>query len=165
VNPLHPTVMPRLTIAIKSAWNFGAADSKLSTSTEWGKHFRIRFLRYQLTLNGEGMFRTINHRKVLKVLGHGSLLTDRIQAGKMRDFYRLAILRIENIMALINHDALAEVVALLPLFLCLSVIRLEIITRETREEMYGVGFFMVSELHRAKTEKQLPRTADKPAVE
>jgi hypothetical protein len=88
------------------------------------KNFRIGFLKYLPSFSCGGSTRLVNHGKVLEVLGLGPPLTDLTQVGKMKAGYPLTIMRTENIVALIEQDATAEAVALLPLSFCLSAIRL-----------------------------------------
>jgi hypothetical protein len=100
-----------------------------------------------------GSTRSINRGNVLEVLGLGPPLTDLTQVGKMKDCYLLTIMRIENIIALIEQDATAEAAALLPLPLCLSATRLETITTETRNYMLRVSLFLVWELYQARKDR------------
>jgi hypothetical protein len=99
------------------------------------KNFRVKFLKYLLSFTCAGSIRSINHGKVLEVLGLGPPPTDLTQVGEMRDCYPLTIMRRENIVAWIGQDATAEAIVLLTLSLCLTAIRLETITTETREYM------------------------------
>jgi hypothetical protein len=114
------------------------------------KNFRIRFLLYLLTFVFGDTSTTINHEKYLDIVGRGPAFTDMSPLGKMRDAYPLAMARLENIVALIDHDAIAEAVALLPLSLTLNAIRLETIPSTTRTNLLTISFFLVRDLFESK---------------
>jgi hypothetical protein len=160
-NNRHAKFMAFWSIAFRTSLDLEDALAKvdaysdpkpLSDLLHLSKNFRIRFLKYALTFDYDGILRTIDRRKVPKILGYGPPLTDLSQVGKMRDFYPLVIMRIENLVALINHDAIAEAIALLPLSICLSAARLETITTQTRDYMLQVSLYMVWELYSARPE-------------
>jgi hypothetical protein len=50
---------------------------------------------------------------------------------------------IENILALVNGGATAEVIALLPMTLYLSAVRLDTIPRDARSHLLRISFFLV----------------------
>jgi hypothetical protein len=83
----------------------------------------------------------------------------------MRDYYPLTIMRVENIVALIEQDTTVKAIALLPLSLYLRPIRLETITTETREYMLRVNFFLVWELYQAgKGKDKRDQLLERPSI-
>lgn len=64
----------------------------------------------------------IDHENVLDVLRRGPAFTDLPPLGKMRDAHPVAMARLENIMQLIESNAILEAVTLLPLSLTLDMI-------------------------------------------
>jgi hypothetical protein len=61
----------------------------------------------------------------------------------MRDEYPLAPVRIENILVLVNGEAIAEATALLPITLCLSAVRPDATPRDSRSHLLRISFFLV----------------------
>jgi hypothetical protein len=118
----------------------------LSDVLHLAKNFRSRLLKYELTFCWGSLTTSIHHEKLRQVLGYGPPLTDLTATGKMRDFYPLVMMRVDNVIALMDHGAHAEAVALLPLSLCLNGVRLETITTQTRCEMLQISFLIVWEL-------------------
>jgi hypothetical protein len=104
-----------------------------------------------------------------EILRLGAPLTDLSQIGKMRDAYPLVIARVEHVIQLFQEDANAEAVAWLPLCLCFNAIRLDTITRETRDFMLQISWHMVWELDDRKKSKvdknpAIPRKKQKKLV-
>jgi hypothetical protein len=113
----------------------------LSVLIHLGKNFRTRFLKHELTFVYGGASSSINQDRVRPILDLAAPLTNLSQVGKMRDAYSLVLTRIENILQLIDQNAVPEAVALLPLSLCFNAMRLETITRETRIDSLRIAFF------------------------
>jgi hypothetical protein len=107
------------------------------------KNFRTRFLKYSLAFANGRFKKTIDQNKVRAILHLEAPLDDLSPLGKMRDAYPLAIMRVENIVALIGQDAIIEAIARLPMTLCFAAIRLESIPRETRSYLLRISFFLV----------------------
>jgi hypothetical protein len=123
----------------------------LSDLLHLGKNFRNRLLKYELTFCSGRFSTSINHQRLRQILGYGPPLNDMTATGKMRDFYPLVIMRLENVIALMEQNAHAEAVALLPLSFCFNAIRLETITTQTRFDMLCISFMLVWELLKART--------------
>jgi hypothetical protein len=102
-----------------------SAILRLNDLLHLGKHFRSRLLKYELTLCWGSLRASINRERLRQVLGYGPPLTDTTATGKMSDFDPLMIMRLDNVIALMEHGAHAEALALLPLSLCFGAIRLE----------------------------------------
>jgi hypothetical protein len=119
----------------------------LSDLLHLGKNFRTRFLKRGLTFVYGGASSSINQDKVREILDLAAPLTDLSQVGKMRDAYPLVLTRIENIIQLIDQNALPEAVTLLPLLLSFNAMRLETITRETRVDLLRIAFCLVWNPH------------------
>jgi hypothetical protein len=121
-------------------------DLPLSDILHLAKNLRTRFLRYGLTISTGDASRTINQLTVDEILPLKAPLQDLCPVGKMRDSYPLAIMRVENLLALIRGGAVTEAVTLLPMTLCLGAVRLETIPRETRSYLLQVSFWLVWKL-------------------
>jgi hypothetical protein len=119
----------------------------LSDISHLGKNFRTRFLQFSLTFVFGDASTSINHDRVRDILGSGPPFTDLSHLGKMTDAHPLIVTRIQNIIELIDRNAIAEAIALLPLSLCFNAIRLETISRETRSDLLRISFFLVRKLH------------------
>jgi hypothetical protein len=111
------------------------------------KNFRIRFLLFLLTFVWDEAKTTIDRERVLDICGRGPAFTDLAPLGKMRDSYPLAMTRVENILALIDNDAIAAAIALLPLSLAFNAIRLETIAKQTRTDLLRISFFIVRKVY------------------
>jgi hypothetical protein len=114
------------------------------------KNWRVRLLQFLLTFVFDGVKTTIDHEKMLDILGRGPAFTDLTPLGKMRDAYPLAMMRLENMVALIENHAIAEAVAMLPLSLTLNAVRLETIPPATRTRLLRISFFLVRKLYELK---------------
>ena len=84
-NNRHAKFMAFWSIAFRSSLDLEDALAKvdaysdpkpLSDLLHLSKNFRIRFLKYALTFDYDGILRTIDRRKVLRILGYGPPLTD-----------------------------------------------------------------------------------------
>jgi hypothetical protein len=122
----------------------------LSDLLHMAKNWRVRLLRFLLTFVLDRASTTIDHEKMLDILGRGPAFTDLTPLGKMRDAYPLAMMRLENMVALIEHDAIAEAVAMLPLSLTLNAVRLETIPPITRTLLLRTSFYLVRKLYELK---------------
>jgi hypothetical protein len=73
--------------------------------------------------------------------------------------YPVVLVRVENIITLIDDGAVVEAVALLTLTLCLNAIRPETISQKTRSTLLRISFFIVWKLHdwREQGIDQLPK--------
>jgi hypothetical protein len=74
--------------------------------------------------------------------------------------YPLVLIRVENVMSLIDDGAIAEAVAARTLTLCLNHIRLETIRRKTRFTLLRISFFIVWKLYDWR-EKRIDRLPEK----
>jgi hypothetical protein len=83
----------------------------LSNLLHLAKNFRIRFLKYLLSFTCGGSTRSINAGKLLEVSVVGPPVSDLIHVGKIRDCHPFTIMRIKNIIGLIEQDALIGAVA------------------------------------------------------
>jgi hypothetical protein len=97
----------------------------LSDLLHLDKNFRTRFPKHELTFAYGRVEITISQARVREILRLEAPLTDPTQTGKMRDGYPLALMRIENVLAFVNGGTIAEAIALLPMTLCLSAVRLD----------------------------------------
>jgi hypothetical protein len=125
----------------------------LSDILHLSKNGRVHFLTYELTFSDSHVSTSIDHVRVHEILGFGPALTDLSPIGKMRDAYPLVMMGIRNLVALIDHGAIAETISLLPLCLSLHAIRLETIARETRTDLLRINFFLVWRLYQLKRDK------------
>jgi hypothetical protein len=87
---------------------------------------------------------------VRDILLLGPPLADLSTVGKMRDYYPLVLMRVQNIIALIEHDCYAAAITLIPLSFVLAAVRLETISLRTRCDLLRISFFIVSTLHQAR---------------
>jgi hypothetical protein len=106
------------------------------------KTFRSRLLRYLLTLTGRRVSNA-SLEKLKRILQLDTPLNDVSPLAKMRDFFALAIFRLEHISALLAEDALVEEIILLPMTFLLNALRLDNISRATRDHMLQFSFFML----------------------
>jgi hypothetical protein len=114
------------------------------------KNWRVRLLNCLVTFVFGDTSTTMDHEKILDILGRGPAFTDVPPLGKMRDAYPLAMMRLENIVALIENDAIAEAVAMLPLSLTVNAVRLETIPSTARTRLLKISFFLVRKLYELK---------------
>jgi hypothetical protein len=138
-------------------------DLPLSDLLHLAKCLRTRILVYLLTfVSGHGN-KTINQERIREILGLKAPLTDLTPLGKMRDAYPLAITRVENIVALIDQDAIVEAIILLPMTLCFAATRLETIPRDTRSHLLRIAFFLVLQIREMRQSglDKLPETVKK----
>jgi hypothetical protein len=72
------------------------------------KNFRTRFLKHEPMFAYGMVDITISQARVREILRLEAPLTDLAQTEKMRDGYPLALMRIENILALVNGERLLK---------------------------------------------------------
>jgi hypothetical protein len=134
----------------------------LSDLLHLGKNFRTRFLEHLLIFMFSWVNVKIDLERVRGILTLKAPLLDLSPLGKMRDAYPLVLMRVENIVTLIENDAIAEAVALLPMALCFDAVRLETIPRETRFDLLQIAFFLVCALYELR-ELGIDTNPEKPA--
>jgi hypothetical protein len=69
-------------------------------------------------------------------------LNDVSRLGKMRDIYPLATFRMQNIVILLRNGMIVDAVALLPMTLFLTALRLEKVTLDVRMDMLRMSFVL-----------------------
>jgi hypothetical protein len=104
--------------------------------------FRNRLLRYLLTLTGQKVS-SASLEKLKRILQLDAPLNNVSPFAKMRDFFALAIFRLGHISALLAEDALVEAMILLPMTFLLNALRLNNISRATRDDLLQFSFFFL----------------------
>jgi hypothetical protein len=129
----------------------------------FAKTFRSRLLRYLLALTGQKVS-SASLEKLKRILQLDAPLNDVSPLVKMRDFFALAIFRLEHITALLAEDALVEAILLLPMTFLLNALRLDNISRATRDHMLQFSFFFLLIIMRGHSDVGEMGSAGSPVV-
>jgi hypothetical protein len=98
------------------------------------KTFRSRLLRYFLTFTGQKVS-SASLEKLKRIFQLDAPLNDVSPLAKMWNFFALAIFCLEHIGALLAENALVETLILLPMTFLLNALRLDNISKATRDHM------------------------------
>jgi hypothetical protein len=99
------------------------------------KNFRSRPLKYVMMMPTANSVRPVNLNLMKSVLGMTPAITDVSALGKMRNAYPLSIFCVQNITMLLHNGMIVRAIALLPVTLFLTDLRLEKVVLGARIDM------------------------------
>jgi hypothetical protein len=101
---------------------------------------RSRLLKYVIMMPTTNDVRPVNLSLMKAVLGMMPALNDVSRRDKMRDIYPLTIIHVQNIVILLRSGMIVDAVALHPMTLFLTALRLEKVALDARMDMLQMFF-------------------------